>query len=62
MKSFSAYAHAEALLVQRGQAVKRGDIIARAGQTGSVDEPQVHFEIREGRKPVDPLKYLPAAR
>lgn len=58
----TAYAHAEALLVQRGQAVKRGDIIARAGQTGSVDEPQVHFEIREGRKPVDPLKYLPAAR
>lgn len=58
----TAYAHADALLVQRGQAVKRGDVIARAGQTGSVDEPQVHFEIREGRKPVDPLKYLPAAR
>ncbi len=58
----TAYAHADALLVQRGQAVKRGDVIARAGQTGSVEEPQVHFEIRQGRKPVDPLKYLPTGR
>lgn len=57
----TAYAHAETLLVTRGQAVKKGDIIARAGQTGSVDEPQVHFEIREGRKPIDPLAVLPAA-
>ncbi len=56
----TAYAHAQALLVARGQTVKKGDIIARAGRTGSVDEPQVHFEIREGRKPVDPLKLLPA--
>lgn len=58
----TAYAHADALLVTRGQAVKRGDVIARAGQTGSVDEPQVHFEIRQGRKPVDPLLHLPASR
>lgn len=55
----TAYAHADALLVARGQTVKKGDIIARAGETGSVDEPQVHFEIREGRKPVDPLTLLP---
>lgn len=55
----TAYAHADALLVGRGQIVKRGDVIARAGQTGSVDEPQVHFEIREGRKPLDPLTLLP---
>lgn len=56
----TAYAHAESLLVTRGQKVKKGDIIARAGDTGSVDEPQVHFEIREGRRPVDPLKHLPS--
>lgn len=55
----TAYAHAEALLVSRGQAVKKGDIIARAGETGSVDEPQLHFEIRQGRKPIDPLALLP---
>lgn len=56
----TAYAHAEELLVARGDKVKRGDTIARAGATGSVDEPQLHFEIRRGRTPVDPLKHLPA--
>ena len=56
----TAYAHAEALLVARGQAVKKGDIIAKAGETGSVDEPQLHFEIRQGRKPINPLTLLPA--
>ena len=56
----TAYAHNEELLVARGDQVKRGDSIARAGATGSVDEPQLHFEIRRGRTPVDPLKQLPA--
>lgn len=55
----TAYAHADALLVTRGQKVKKGDAIARAGSTGSVDEPQLHFEIRQGRRPVDPIKQLP---
>jgi len=56
----TAYAHAQALLVSRGQTVKKGQVIARAGQTGAVDEPQVHFEIRQGRRPVDPLSRLPS--
>jgi murein DD-endopeptidase MepM/ murein hydrolase activator NlpD len=56
----TAYAHNEALLVARGDQVKRGDIVARVGSTGSVDEPQLHFEIRRGRTPVDPLKQLPS--
>lgn len=55
----SAYGHAESLNVQRGQAVKAGDIIARAGASGQVQTPQLHFELRQNRKPVDPLKYLP---
>ncbi len=55
----TAYAHNEALLVARGDKVKRGQVIARAGSTGSVDEPQVHFEIRRGRTAVDPARYLP---
>src|SRR3546814_21188231 len=50
----TAYAHADALLVGRGQIAKRGDVIARAGQTGSVDVPQVQFAMREGRKQPDP--------
>ena len=47
------------LLVTRGQAVKRGQVIAKAGESGHADAPQLHFEIRQGAKPVDPLAYLP---
>ena len=54
----SAYANASELLVKRGDTVKRGQVIAHAGQTGSVDSPQLHFEIRKGSTPVDPSKYL----
>ena len=55
----TAYAHAKELVVKRGDQVKRGQIIARAGQTGSVSSPQLHFEIRKGATPVDPVQYLP---
>ena len=54
----SAYAHASEILVKRGDAIKRGQVIANAGQTGNVTSPQVHFEIRKGSTPVDPSKYL----
>ena len=54
----TAYAHASKILVERGARVKRGDIIARVGNTGSVAAPQLHFEIRRGRQPVDPLGHL----
>ena len=54
----SAYANASELLVKRGDSVKRGQVIARAGQTGNVSSPQLHFEIRKGSTPVDPRKYL----
>ncbi|MFW2830162.1 peptidoglycan DD-metalloendopeptidase family protein [Sphingomonas sp. ID0503] len=55
----SAYAHNQSITVAREQAVRRGQMIARVGSTGSVGEPQVHFELRKGRGAVDPLKYLP---
>jgi murein DD-endopeptidase MepM/ murein hydrolase activator NlpD len=54
----TAYAHADQLLVKRGDKVRRGDVIAKAGNTGQVDQPQLHFELRQGSKPVDPLPYL----
>jgi murein DD-endopeptidase MepM/ murein hydrolase activator NlpD len=54
----TAYAHASELMVKRGDSVKRGQIIARAGQTGNVQSPQLHFEIRKGATPVDPTQYL----
>jgi murein DD-endopeptidase MepM/ murein hydrolase activator NlpD len=54
----SAYAHNEQLLVKRDDVVQRGQVIAKAGKTGSVDQPQLHFELRQGSKPVDPLLHL----
>jgi murein DD-endopeptidase MepM/ murein hydrolase activator NlpD len=60
----TAYAHNEKLLVQRGQKVRQGQAIARVGSTGSVTKPQLHFEIRRGRRAIDPegqLAVAPAA-
>ena len=56
----SAYAHASEIIVKRGDAIKRGQVIGRAGQTGNVTSPQLHFEIRKGSTPVDPAQYLGA--
>ncbi|HUF44012.1 MAG TPA: peptidoglycan DD-metalloendopeptidase family protein [Aestuariivirgaceae bacterium] len=58
----TAYAHNKELLVSRGDTVKRGDVIASAGQTGSVTSPQVHFEVRKGATAVDPMKHLDTAQ
>ena len=54
----TAYANASELLVKRGDTVKRGQVIAKAGQSGDVASPQLHFEIRKGSTPVDPLQFL----
>ena len=54
----TAYAHNKDLLVKRGDTVKRGDEIAKAGQTGSVTSPQLHFEVRKGATALDPVKFL----
>lgn len=56
----SAYAHAKELLAKRDDQVKRGQVIARSGQTGNVNEPQLHFEVRKGATPVDPMQFLTA--
>jgi murein DD-endopeptidase MepM/ murein hydrolase activator NlpD len=54
----SAYAHNGDLNVKRGDVVKRGQQIAKSGQSGNVTSPQLHFELRKGSDPVDPSKYL----
>jgi murein DD-endopeptidase MepM/ murein hydrolase activator NlpD len=54
----TAYAHADQILVKRGDAVSRGQIVARVGSTGGVHSPQLHFEVRHGRRAVDPERYL----
>lgn len=54
----TAYANASELMVRRGDPVKRGQVIARSGQTGTVTSPQLHFEVRKGATAVDPTQYL----
>lgn len=54
----SAYAHLQSMSVAKGAVVGRGDTIGAAGMTGSVTKPQLHFELRKGATPVDPLPLL----
>ena len=54
----SAYANNSDIEVKRGETVKRGQVIAKSGQSGNVDSPQLHFELRKGATPVDPTLYL----
>jgi lipoprotein NlpD len=55
----TVYGHASELLVQRGQTVKRGQAVALSGDSGFAPRPQLHFEMRQGRDPIDPLTRLP---
>lgn len=54
----TAYAHMDRMLIQRGQTVRRGQSIGTVGSTGSVDFPQLHFEVRRGTEAINPVKYL----
>jgi murein DD-endopeptidase MepM/ murein hydrolase activator NlpD len=53
------YAHCSALLVEEGHEVRRGDAVAKVGQTGRTTGPHLHFEVREGTRPRNPLLFLP---
>lgn len=57
----TAYAHASEIMVKRNEKVRRGQVIAKSGQTGNVSGPQLHFEIRKGSSPIDPVQHLPGA-
>jgi murein DD-endopeptidase MepM/ murein hydrolase activator NlpD len=54
----SAYAHNGELKVKRGDKIARGQTVATSGQTGNVSSPQLHFELRKGSTPVDPMPHL----
>lgn len=54
----TAYAHLERVQVRRGDMVRRGQGIGTVGSTGTVANPQLHFEVRRGIESLDPAKYL----
>jgi len=54
----TAYAHNDAMVVRKGQKVRKGQIIAKVGKSGAVSEPQLHFEIRQNLKSLDPMRFL----
>ena len=58
----TAYAHNREILVGVGEQVERGQRIAKVGRTGNVSSPQLHFELRDGKEPIDPVTLLEAAR
>jgi lipoprotein NlpD len=55
----TVYAHASAILVRQGEAVSAGQPIARVGRSGRTSGPHLHFEVRQGTRPANPLLYLP---
>jgi len=55
---FTLYAHAEEMFKAKGDSVKKGEVIGTVGDSGSMNGPGLHFEVRHHGKPVDPLKWL----
>lgn len=58
----SVYAHLSRSLVRKGYSVKKGQKIALSGNSGRSTGPHLHFEIRKGSDPLDPLVFLPAGQ
>ncbi|MDQ6969791.1 MAG: M23 family metallopeptidase [Mariprofundus sp.] len=56
---FTAYGHNRRMLVRKGAKVRAGDVIAQVGHTGRASGPHLHFEVRQGSTPVNPIAYLP---
>ncbi|WDI30641.1 M23 family metallopeptidase [Hyphococcus flavus] len=54
----TAYAHNDTMIVKKGDQVRKGQVIAKVGATGAVTTPQLHFEIRQELKTVDPVALL----
>ena len=54
----TAYAHMDKITVKRGDVLRRGQQIGTVGTSGSVDTPQLHFEVRRGTEAINPQRYL----
>jgi murein DD-endopeptidase MepM/ murein hydrolase activator NlpD len=55
----TVYAHNQVNKVDKGEFVDKGDLIGKVGDTGRASGPHLHFEVRKGRRAVNPLPYLP---
>ena len=58
----TVYAHNSLMLVHTGDRVAVGQEIARVGDTGRATAPHLHFEVRRGEVPQDPMQFLPALK
>ena len=58
----TVYAHNSKILVKKGDRVKQGQRISLMGSTGRSTGPHLHFEVRNGTEPKNPLKYLSVKR
>lgn len=54
----TAYAHMDQISVRRGETVRKGQVIGTVGSTGSVSQPQLHFEVRRGTEALNPVNYI----
>jgi murein DD-endopeptidase MepM/ murein hydrolase activator NlpD len=54
----TAYAHMDNITIRRGDTIRRGQAIGTVGTSGSVDQPQLHFEVRRGTEAINPQQYL----
>jgi len=55
---FAAYAHMDDLLLEKDDDVGKGQVIGHVGSTGEATSPELHFALRQGKTPVDPVAYL----
>ena len=55
---YTVYAHAEELFKKKGDVVDQEEVIATVGDTGSMSEPNLYFEVRHRGKPLDPMNWI----
>lgn len=55
---FAAYAHMDDLILSQNDVISKNQLIGHVGSTGEAQKPQLHFALRKGKTPVDPMKYL----
>ncbi len=55
----TVYAHLSVIIAREGESVRQGQPIGGVGSTGNASGPHLHFEVRHGGIPLDPLPYLP---